>query len=494
MGRLTGKHPIRLPKIAKTAILILMSRFLENWRARFAEDPSWAFFLLFAFFAMVSMPMARVSLVLSLVTLLCGRESRRTFRMTAPTAGWLAYLAVAIVISAAMAWIDPDPLIDPRRGFSKLTKLLWFVAIPVAAAQVRTAWRFRETVVAVVAGGLVIAFSVIFLHTSYAWLQVSLPKVEAGGDAPAVARGLYRAISALGLRDFVFRCLSSEMWKLWGGYPPSFFHALTSNETLHGAQRLMVALLAATALSLSAPAGARRPLLARIAPFVIAFALVVTCKRGSLGAAVVAEALLVVAVSRPWKALVAVVALVALALAVPQSRARIATIPSEFTLMVPKVRSGGRALMWVVIVPELHRQHPWGIGFRSLTDRKMRSIDWHVEPNRTHVHSTPLQAFVDFSWFGLAAWALWMALSLRAALRVAAAPPGAAAELAPPLRFLPLVGFVALFLVSLVEYNIADAAVVMLYGIILGLVSPSLARQTAQPDHCPPASPPTINP
>lgn len=455
-----------------------MPRFFEKCRAGVAEDPSWALFLLFAFLSMVSMPLARAALVLSLVFFLCRRESRRTLWMTPPTLGWLGYLAVAVVVTAVLAIIDADPQLVPRKGIAKLPKLLWFIAIPLAAAHVRTAERFRAMVAAVAAGGLVFAFAVVFLHTSFAWLQVNYPRAEAGADAPVAAHCIYQAAGALGVRDFVSRCLVSDFWKSTGGHPPSFFQALTFNATLHDAQRLMVALLAATALFLAEGGGGRRrSAFVRVAPFAIAFALVVTCKRGPLVAAIAAMVLLLASVVRIWKALAVVLALAILALAVPQSRARIAKIPAEF-----QVEEGGRAMMWLKIAPALHREHPWGIGFRALTDKKMRTIDRRVERNRTHVHSTPLQAFVDFSWIGLAAWFFWMALSLRSALRVATAPPGTAvAQLPLPIRVFPLAGFVALFGVSLIEYNLADAAVVPLYGIVLGLASPALARQPPPP-------------
>lgn len=464
-----------LVKPAKVAIFPSMFRFLETWRERFSRDPSWVFFQCFVFLAMVSMPLARIALVLSLVALLWRPDSRRFLRITPPAAGWLAYLAVAVVVSAVAAWFNADPALVPRKGLEKLPKLLWFVAIPVAAANIKTPGRFRATVAAVVAGGVAFSVYVLFFHTSYAWLQFNYPKAEAGLDAPVAAKFIYQAAGRLGLRDFVSHGLASDTWDSWGGHPPSFSIALTFNETLHGAQRLMVALLAAAALFLAGGAGRRRPVVTGIVLVSIATALVVTCKRGPLVAAIAATALLLASVAKPWKALAATLFLVVLALAIPQSRERIAKIPTEF-----QAEAGGRAMMWVEIAPALHREHPWGIGFRALTPRKMQSINRHVEPNRTHLHCTPLQAFVDFSWLGLGVWLAWTVLSLHSALRTAAGPPGTpASELPTPLRFFPLAGLVALLGVSLVEYNIADAAVVLLYGIVLGLAAPAFARRPA---------------
>lgn len=120
--------------------------------------------------------------------------------------------------------------------------------------------------------------------------------------------------------------------------------------------------------------------------------------------------------------------------------------------------------MWTEIVPVLHEEYPYGIGFRALTDKKMESIDGRVEPNRTHVHSTPLQAFVDFSYLGVVAWLFWMVVSLLAArLTVKISKDNEVSMVAP---------IFALILFGLVEYNLADAAIVLLYSITMGLASP----------------------
>lgn len=438
---------------------------LQKAAALFREDTPWALLLSFAFLSMVSLPAARLALAAALVWTLSARTSRARLRLTSPAVGWLAYLALAFVVSAVAAVALDDPFLVPRKGLGKLTKLLWFAAIPLCAAHVNSARRFRRILEALALGGAVLAVIVLVGHTSFAWLQVHYPTPGGGTGAPALAAALHRAAVALGLDGAVQRVLAAPVWEPWGGRPPCFLYALTFNATLHDAQRLMVALLAATALAFCPAKPRTRRASSFIIPALTAAALVVTCKRGPLAAGIVSLGLMLALLSRPWKALVAVAALCLLAVAVPQSRARLQMLPAEFNAK----SSNGRALMWTYIAPRLHQEHPWGIGFRSLTPEKMQSIKRRVEPNRTHFHCSPLQAFIDFGWPGLAVWFTWMALSFRAAAQTAQGRGAVPSALPRPLRLAPLAAFTALFIVSLVEYNIADAAVVLLYGTVLGL-------------------------
>ncbi|MBR1835871.1 MAG: hypothetical protein IJ783_01155, partial [Kiritimatiellae bacterium] len=100
-----------------------------------AADPSWAAFLAFAFSAGFSMPLARAALVacaaFSLFSAPRRRELCAAFR-SPPAAGWLAYLALALAVSACAAAFLQDPLLQPVRGLCKTPKLFWYAAIPLA--------------------------------------------------------------------------------------------------------------------------------------------------------------------------------------------------------------------------------------------------------------------------------------------------------------------------------------------------------------------------
>ena len=539
-----------------------MKTFVRTARA----DPSWAAFLAFAFFAGFSMPAARIAMAVCLVFTLLDAPRRRLLRFTPPTAGWLLYLALALAVSAAAAAADWDPLLRPGRGLAKLTKLLWFAAIPLAVVQVDSRARLLSALRALVLGAAVTAACTVLVQPLLAWFQISFPtsyqklawKTDpASSSLTGLQVGLYRTVDSLGLLDAVVR------WIELPWHARTYGEAVVKIGSMADAQRLMVALPAA--LCLAAESLRERPRPRRFVPFalllLVAVGLLLVFKRGPVLAGVGVSFLLLLSRLRWWKGALVLAALAAAAAAMPHVRGRFAELPSEFSL-----ERGGRALMWTRIVPELHREHPWGVGFRALTSEKMVQCEirarleedrvrfearrerilaqpeaersrqalaafsqrlyrinrwkwtdaratelararpapgtpeaeelsrlrrdlahWErggvterrLELNRNHVHSTPLQAFVDFGWAGLLAWALWMALALRAtgALALRSRRPAPGAALPETLCFAaPFAMLAALVLFGLVEYNLADAAVVPLYALAMGLSGPSLLR------------------
>ena len=536
-------------------------KFVQTVRS----DPSWAAFLAFAFCAGVSMPLARVALAACLVLTLCDRARRRLARFTAPTAGWLLYLALAAGVSAALAATNWDPLIQPARGLGKIDKLLWFAAIPLGVVQVDSRARLLSVLRAFVGGCAATALCLVCLHPFLAWFQISFPTSwqmvardldPASSTVGAFPAFLYRAVDGLGLLGAVNRWIETP-WRA-----QNYAQAIVKLGSMQDAQRLMVALPAAFCLAAESLRDRTRRFSAFFLLALVAAGLLLAFKRGPVLAGFAVSFLLLLSRLRWWKAALLVAALAAAGAAMPHVRGRFAELPDELRLA-----KGGRALMWTRIVPELHREHPWGVGFRALTSQKMiqaerRSLldgeqaaleeeraglaareaagedhsfriaaadfrlwrmrhwrmadaratalarlrpepgspegielartraamekwenlgltDRFLEMDRNHVHSTPLQALVDFGWAGLAAWALWMFLGFRATWALARRSRRPAADSAAPetLCFAaPLAMFGALVLFGFVEYNLADAAVVLLYGLVLGLTGPSLLR------------------
>ena len=477
-----------------------MKDFFRRTYSKIKADPSWSFFLAFAFLAAVSLPLARIAMVLSLVFTLASPGRRRSIRITSPTLGWLVYLALAAGVTAAMWALDPEPdFLEPARGFRKLGKLVWYAAIPLAVAQVDSRPRLVATLRALVWGGAVAAAGVILLNPVLAWIQLSLPSdvdLAAGTAAPA-AEWLHRAAKAVGKLDDLRR------WVLACGQPQTFQGALIKVGTMQTAQRLMVAVPAALCLMLEAfrAPGRGRRLGAALLLLLCAAGLVLTYKRGPLMAcAAVSFAILLSRLSL-WRAILVAALLAAafggVAAAVPPVRERFAKLPAELDL---RQTPGGRTAMWTVIVPELHREHPWGIGFRALTwkkihygmpaldkarDRRIRQVNRRIELNQNHMHSVPMQSFVDFGYAGLLAWLFWTMLGLRATARLArlARRPAPGSSLPETACFAaPLAMFAALVLYGLVEYNLADSEVVLLYALAMGLTGPSLLRAAPDPD------------
>ena len=62
---------------------------IRKIKEAFCGDPVWASFLAFVFSAMISTPVARLMLVVTLVCLVASKENRKRFCITAPTFGWL---------------------------------------------------------------------------------------------------------------------------------------------------------------------------------------------------------------------------------------------------------------------------------------------------------------------------------------------------------------------------------------------------------------------
>lgn len=442
------------------------SRPIDRIRQFARRDPAYAALLAAAFAAGFSLPLARAALVAAFV--LTARDAalgRRRWHLPATCKAWLVHLLVAFVTTACVAATNTDTLIVPGKGLGKLTKLLWFLAIPVVPTLVDSRARFLQVATAFTLGTGIDAARVLLLNTVGAWVQVTLP--FSGDPAPTIAgRRLQAATDALGLTDGL-RDWTVRHWRA-----RTYNDALAKLGGMAMAQRLMTGFVAALALALHA----RRAAPGHRARWRVALALwlaaglVVALKRGPwVSTALVATPLL----AAGWglrRVVPALLVAVALVLALPAARARIADLPSELTF-----NKGGRALMWRHIVPGLRKDHPWGVGFRGLTNDKMRRYTRRVELFQNHVHSNPLQILVELGWQGLAAYLVWMFLGLRQGVRLVAgaprAPDGRRDRAEALLRAVPLAMLAALFLNGFVEYNFADGELVILYGLAMGLAA-----------------------
>ena len=443
------------------------------------SDPSWIAFLAAVFAMGLSLPLSRLFVVVSLILFFCRKkELRNSFRLTPPAIGWVSYLIVAFVVTSILALVNTDPLIIPHKGLGKIEKLLWYIVIPLAAAQVDTREKLTLTLKSLVCGCSIIGLFVIVINPILAWVQATMPtdgQVTAGTLSSAQAT-LLGVTNALGTTD------SLNKWIADGYRAENFRAALFKLGTMQDAQRLMVALPAALCLCLDAyrHATTRRTRQFWTATLAIVFAgLFLTFKRGPLMFGVlVSFAILLRHIG--VKAFVALLIVCALAAAHPAARHRFLQLPQEFSMK----KANGRILMWTIIAPELHKQHPWGIGFRSLTNEKMCKIAKRVERRQNHLHSSPIQSWVDFGWLGLCVYLFWMGTALSSAvfsLKKTAHSSG----LESTVFLAPLAMLSALVLYSLMEYNLADAEVVLLYALTMGLATfhtlPQLANASSLP-------------
>ena len=140
---------------------------------------------------------------------------------------------------------------------------------------------------------------------------------------------------------------------------------------------------------------------------------------------------------------------------------------------------GGRVCMWFEVTPELARAHPFGIGFRALSNEMMRETAPHVERGQTHVHSNLLQSLIDGGWIGLLLFIGWMISAFRDLWRYRRqSPAGSADHTMARSLFLMLATLVGM---GLVEYQLGSAQMVLVYGALMGCAAAG-ARGAGNPE------------
>lgn len=433
-----------------------MSTETNNSRA-----DGWDFRLLLAsaFCMGFSLPLGRLFLVLALLAFLygCVRGCRR---FVMPLSGWLLLGLVAV---GAVATANG---INPAKGLHKLHKLVWYAGLPLAASLATTRERLRRLVLALLLG---LAALCLF----------------------ALAGDIHGAFAIV---EHFSRTNVAHLF--------TFPSQLAMQASMVDGQRAMVAVVLALALLLVAPSLRRRPAAGfyslsadgggapvhlpavPLVPLALALAIVaevLQLKRGSWACTIAVSALILLTVRRAgdsanpprgrragrrWIAAAVAIAAIAGALALPPVRVRLAQIPDEFS-----AKKGGRLAMWTQVAPALFREHPMGIGFRSLTNEKMREIAPQIEKDRDHLHSNPIEMAVSFGWIGFLLYLAWMAAVFADSFL-------GGREAAP-------VGFalLALFLNGFVEYNFADSEIVLVFGLLCGLAA--AAKRIRFGERCP---------
>ena len=445
-------------------------------------DAAYAALAASAFCTGFSMPVARIFLAVTFVFVLRDAALGRVrLRWTPPVAGWVAYSALAVVVTALVAATLPEgSLIAPAKGLRKTEKLLWFAGALLLPAYATTRERFRTLLAAFAAGSGLYAAAILVGHPVGAWLQCTIPYPKRPPDPGTASAWLLSITDALGLTQTI-RDWAATPWR-----PRTYSQALGKLGGMGQAQRLMAAGIVSLGLWLSGCAGEPAPipsafagatksrlgaLVARLfrataSPWWTALlfgGLVITLKRGALIVFLLVAGIMVLR-RISWKKVVPVTVLaLALAFALPPFRHRIAQLPDEL-----RFAKGGRILMWTDIAPAMHRRHPWGVGFRGLTWESLRYAtenSWNLEKRQNHLHSNIVQVTIELGFLGLAVYLAWMALSLcRASRRVCHGDPVSA---------LPLLLLTSLFLNGIAEYNLIDGETVLLYGLAMGLAATS---------------------
>lgn len=398
--------------------MISLSKWKPTARELFQPFP---LLVAYAFLSGVSLTLSRIALVLTLAVSFRTAWKTRTF--VSPR----AVSAVFWVGAVFFVWIALITLFGPfpEPGTGKLDKMLWYAGIPLCMVLAREPGRRRRLVEALTLGAALLALWVCLLNP-----------LGAAHD-------------------------------LWQGVKPSYAKALIDRGSLSDGQRLMVGLVGAVALGFHANGRSRKTWWSLA--ILLAAAEILVLKRGSWFAS------LAVLFCMAWprigwkKMLMSVGAVLCLLLALPPARTRLAALSNELS---PR---GGRMIMWREVAPGMLRDHPWGRGFRAQTYERMKAYSPRVEPDRNHLHSNLVETAVAAGWPGLGLYLAWIGTILGYGLRLRAAERR---ELPPETRSatIALAMVIALLLNGLIEYNFADAKIVVVYGVLIGILGVKTVR------------------
>lgn len=380
------------------------------------ESAAFGSLCLSAFAMAFSLPAGRALLAIALLLWLINVFRSRQ-RVAIPIVAWIGFL---FVLEAAIVTVFG---VNPELGVPKLRKLLWFVGIPVWAAMVGSPGRLGDVMRAFALGSTVLSLRICG---------------ERLGESVCMALD--------GRRNGVVAFLVDA-------------------GSMTYSQMLMGGIVVTLGLVWLAKGRSRQCGGWAVALGLQVFALAIMFKRGTWisTAAVVAVFL---AIRTNWKTVLALsVVAVVCALTLSPVRSRLAGLTKEL-----QAGGGGRLTMWTEVAPALVRAHPWGTGYRSLTNRMMREIAREVEPNRDHLHSNPVDILVSTGWLGLVLYVAWMGCGLRDSARFRRAAESGPPELDAHALSLLLV-LSGLLLNGLVEYNFGDSELVLLYGLVLGCAS-----------------------
>ena len=376
------------------------------------ERYAWVLLVISAFGAGFSLPLARVFLVPAAACLAVDLVRTRRWPLLNATA-WIGAAFVAVAAVATVFGVHPE------LGLPRLRKLLWLIAIPTTATLLVSRERMG-----VLLRSLALGIGVLAVETCI--------------------RNPVRAARAVN-----------------AGRMADFGTALIHEGSMTDGQRLMAGIVLAMIFLLLARERRRGMVCWSIVLGAQCAAVLVNMKRGSWFCTVLVVGAFMVLKLKPRR--IALIALLALAtLLVPRVRGRLGDLRHELDS-----GKGGRLTMWTEIAPALIREHPWGVGYRSLTNEMMRDIAPHVELDRDHLHSNGIQILVATGWLGLALYILWMASALRDAARFAARAGSETAALAGCAWGVLLV-LVGLLANGLVEYNFGDSELLMIYSLMLG--------------------------
>ncbi len=371
--------------------------------------------VLSAFACAFSLPLGRIFMVVAFV-LLCADcvVCRKLPKL--PVTVWLGF-AFLLMLSISTVLAEEFVLFD-----SKLDKLFWFVGLPLAALLITSSWRLVGLL-----GGYSVGVGLLSVKTCY---------------------------------DSILLCVNAKALAV--SEVVDYKLALRNGGSMTDGERYMLAVIVSVAMVLICRKRKCSSLFWWMLLVMQVMGLVLTLKRASLICAVLLVGLLVL-LRANWKYLFLLGVVVISVAFLPPVRARLAEMKGELN-----AGKGGRMTMWTKIAPELIKRKPiMGMGYRMLKNEQMVAIAPEVERNRDHLHSNPIQVTVEGGVFGLVLYLLWMFSGAKDAVISVVRSRDGSSTVSIGLLASALM-FAGLFLHGIVEYNLGDGEIVLLYGMVMG--------------------------
>lgn len=368
-----------------------------------------------AFTCAFSLPAGRAFLGLSLIILIADSIILRKFISLSRT----VWIGIAFISLLLFSTVNSETF---SLEHNKLLKLVWFAGVPITAALVTSSWRLSG-----ILGGYALGTGVLSVKT---------------------------------FLDSILLCVKARTGI--GGGSLDYSTVLINAGSMTDGQRYMLGIVVVIAFIYICRRQDRPSVGWWILLLIQSVALILTLKRGSLICTCVLVSLFIIFKTN-WKYLLMLLAVVVVVALLPPVKARLLGLKDEF-----RESKGGRATMWVKIAPELIKRHPWfGMGYRQLTNKMMVDIAPEVERERTHLHSNPIQVFVDGGIIGFVLYLVWMISAFVDAVRLGFRSRQHGPVLSATALALTLM-LSGLCLHGLVEYNLGDAEIVLLYGLVMG--------------------------
>lgn len=241
-----------------------------------------------------------------------------------------------------------------------------------------------------------------------------------------------------------------------------FLRALIQEGSMTDGQMLMLGIIATMGLISMSRGEARRSPGWWLALALQVLALLVNFKRGSW-ICTFAFAGVFLVIRSGWRSMIVMLLAAVVICMLPPVRVRILDLGTERT-------PGGRITMWTKITPALVREHPWGVGFGSLTNEMMREHAPEVEHDRDHLHSNIPQVLVETGWIGLCVYMLWMVVGIVDGLRWLWLDGWGRRRL-PTHALTVVLMYGALLGNGIVEYNFGDSELLVMCAALQGIMA-----------------------